>query len=493
MRCGIVVALLGMLSGAGRVAAEERPLVWAADTAGGEPYVFDNPEKLGEILGFEAELRDALARELGRPIVFKQYAFENLELGLDRRDFDFAMNGLEITPTRQDKVLFTRPYYVYRLGLVVRNDDDRFKSLDDVLKHPGAVIGTLKGSYAQELLEKKVTPQALESQDQIYQNLVQKRTDAIYLDTIINATYLEKKEFSGLRPIGEPADKGYYGIAVRKDNEPLRRELDEALGRIIASGELRRIYNKWFIWNYDQYELGRATVLEGASGKGWSLANYLPMLIAGAWMTVKLSVLSFALAMVLGLVIALMRMYGPLWMKAAATTYIEFFRGIPVLLLLLFMYFALPGIFRALGLEQLEKLAEIDAFFVAIIGLGLNYAAYEAEIYRAGIGSVPIGQWEAAASLGMSAPLTFRRIILPQAIRFILPPMTSDFVALFKDTSIVSILAVVELSNQYQVISKQSLKYLDVGLATAALYLIMSVPLGYLSRYLEKRWGHAVV
>jgi polar amino acid transport system substrate-binding protein len=173
-------------------------------------------------------------------------------------------------------------------------------------------------------------------------------------------------------------------------------------------------------------------------------------------------------------------------MKAAATSYIEFFRGIPVLLLLLFLYFALPGIFRSIGLEEWGKL---DAFYVAVIGLGLNYAAYEAEIYRAGISSVPDGQWEAAASLGMSRPLTFRRIILPQAIKFILPPMTSDFVALFKDTSIVSVLAVVELSNQYQVVSKQSMKYLEVGLATAALYLIMSVPLGYLSRYLEKRWG----
>jgi polar amino acid transport system substrate-binding protein len=88
----------------------------------------------------------------------------------------------------------------------------------------------------------------------------------------------------------------------------------------------------------------------------------------------------------------------------------------------------------------------------------------------------------------MSTPLTFRRIILPQAIRVILPPMTNDFVALFKDTSVVSIIAVVELSKEYQILTKSGGGYVQIGLCTAALYLIMSVPLGYLSRYLERRW-----
>ena len=126
-----------------------------------------------------------------------------------------------------------------------------------------------------------------------------------------------------------------------------------------------------------------------------------------------------------------------------------------------------------------------------MVGLGLNYAAYEAEIYRAAIGAVPAGQWEAAASLGMSRALTFRRIILPQALRIILPPMTSDFVALFKDTSVVSVIAVAELTKRYQTAAQSSLDYVDIGLVTAALYLIMSVPLGFLSRWLEQRWGKA--
>src|SRR6202035_5123403 len=131
--------------------------------------------------------------------------------------------------------------------------------------------------------------------------------------------------------------------------------------------------------------------------------------------------------------------------------YVEFFRGIPVILLLFFLYYVVGSPFQ------------IEGFWTAVVGLGLNYAAYEAEIYRAAIGAVPAGQWEAAASLGMSRALTFRRIILPQALRIILPPMTSDFVALFKDTSVVSVCGgLVELTKQYQTDAESSLDYVGV-------------------------------
>src|SRR5207237_306436 len=136
------------------------------------------------------------------------------------------------------------------------------------------------------------------------------------------------------------------------------------------------------------------------------------------------------------------------------------------------------------GLPVLIDL-KLDPLTAAIIGFGLNYAAYEAEIYRGGIQAVPIGQWEAAASLGMSPLLTFRRIIFPQSIRGILPPMTNDFIALFKDTSVVSIISVVELSKQYQILTKSYGGFLQIGMTTAALYLVRSVPLAHLWRHLE--------
>ena len=95
--------------------AEERPLLWAADESGGAPYVFQDPDNPNRVVGFEVDLKDALERELGRPIQFKHYEFKKLIPGLNRGDFDFAMNGLEVLPERQEQVLFSRPYYIYRL------------------------------------------------------------------------------------------------------------------------------------------------------------------------------------------------------------------------------------------------------------------------------------------------------------------------------------------------------------------------------------------
>jgi polar amino acid transport system substrate-binding protein len=149
-----------------------------------------------------------------------------------------------------------------------------------------------------------------------------------------------------------------------------------------------------------------------------------------------------------------------------------------LLLLLFFLYFGLSHY----GLSM-------DATTTAIVGFGLNYGAYEAEVYRSAILSIAPGQWEAARALAMTETVAFRRIVFPQALRTALGPMTNDFVALFKDTSLVSVIAVRELTKEYLILSRSSLKFVELGLLTAGLYLAMSIPLGYLSRYLESRWG----
>jgi His/Glu/Gln/Arg/opine family amino acid ABC transporter permease subunit len=228
---------------------------------------------------------------------------------------------------------------------------------------------------------------------------------------------------------------------------------------------------------------------KGVAKESWTFSNYFPLLAKGAGLTVLITVLSMLLAVCLALPIAVARLYGPAPIRWLALIYVEFFRGVPVLLLLYLLYYALPAFGEYLNLGVSLDLSPLQA---AVLGLGLNYAAYEAEIYRAGIMSIPSGQWEAAASLGMSRFLTFRRIILPQALRVILPPSTSDFVALFKDTSIVSGITLVELSKAYAILATSGADYsqiAEIGLVTATLYLVMSVPLGYLSRYLERRWG----
>ncbi len=473
-----------------------KPLVWAADEEGGAPYIFSVQDKDGanKQVGFEVDLKDALARELRRPIEFKQYDYKNLIAGLQQNDFDFAMNGLEVTDDRLEKVLFSKPYYAFKLQLVVRQDETRFDTLDGIREKQGKV-GTLEDTAASRFLKKRgFEPKEYEGQIEPFQDLEQKALDGVLMDWPIALYYGKQSIKTPIAPplkfVGDLGGRGYYAIAIHRNNPQLKRDLDAAIDRIWASGEMSGILKKWGIWNDGQdeftpsgvfYETGQA---EGITAR---TPNFMMLLLQGAWLTIQITFLSFAVAMMLGMFLALVRMYASPYISWLSTVYIEFFRGIPVLLVLVFLYYGLPAIFKSYDPTSEFKL---DAFTVAIIGFGLNYAAYEAEIYRAGISSVPTGQWEAALSLGMSKPTTFQRIILPQAIRVILPPMTNDLVALFKDTSVVSVIALVDLSKQYQILTKSSSEGLvTIALATAGLYLIMSVPLGFASRYLELRWG----
>lgn len=466
----LVIALLVLVAFEPRAEAKLR---WGADAEGGAPYVFHDP-KTNAPIGFEVELADALSKEIGEPIEFVQYEYGSLLVGLERGDLDLAMNGLEVTADRKARVRFSRPYYVYREQLVTRADDHRFDSLEGCLRDK-CVVGTLGDTAAERMLDAQgLSKKVYDGQVEPYRDLALSRIDAVLLDLPI-AVYWAKPD-PKLRFAGEGIGRGTYAIAFRKDQEALATRFDAAIERLAQRGDLEKIYRKWGLWNEDQQALGAPTELGGDTAKDWTLARYLPLLLRGALVTVEISVISMLLAILLGLPIATARSFGPAPLRALATVYVEFFRGIPVLLLIFFLYYGLPTLGVKLGAMQ-----------AAILGFGLNYAAYEAEIYRAGLTSIPQGQWEAAASLGMGRTLTFRRIILPQTFRVVLPPMTNDFVALFKDTSIVSVIAVVELTKQYQILAKSSLKYLEIGLTTAALYLVISVPLGFLSRTLEAR------
>jgi polar amino acid transport system substrate-binding protein len=148
------------------------------------------------------------------------------------------------------------------------------------------------------------------------------------------------------------------------------------------------------------------------------------------------------------------------------------------MLQLFVLFFLLPQI----GLE-------LPALVAGVLGLAINYSAYEAEIYRAGLQAIPAGQMEAALSLGMSRRLALRRVIVPQAVRIVIPPVTNDFIALFKDTSVCSVISIVELTKRYSILANSTGGVIEFALATAFLYMVMSIPLSALARRFEKRLG----
>jgi polar amino acid transport system substrate-binding protein len=187
------------------------------------------------------------------------------------------------------------------------------------------------------------------------------------------------------------------------------------------------------------------------------------------------------LAIFMGLFIALGRMYGPGLLRTALHVYVEVLRGTPLMLQLFVIFFLLPQILP-FGLSPIVA---------AIAGLAINYSAYEAEIYRAGLQAVPIGQMDAALALGMSRRTALRRIVVPQAVRIVIPPVTNDFIALFKDTSICSVIAVTELTKQYNVLANSTGAILELAAMTAMLYMAMSYPLSLVARKMEQRMAGA--
>jgi polar amino acid transport system substrate-binding protein len=452
-------------------------LRWGADMQGGEPYVFQDAEDPTQLRGFEVDLAEALARRLGVRAEFVQNDWQNLVPSLERGDFDIVMNGLEITPERQARVTFTRPYYRFTEVLVVRRDAPAVAGLADL---HGQRVGTLNGSLAFELL--KAVPEVetvlYEGVEEPYSDLEQHRLSGVLLDNIIADRYGLNRPT--LRQAAVVAD-GVYAIAVRRDSPRLLRALDEALADVVKSGDLRKILVRWNLWD-ERQELMRPPALPAAFAArptAGMTAGQFTLFVRGAGITILISTLAMALAVTGGLVLSIARRYGAGLVSLAATTYIEVFRGTPVLLQLYVLYYGLAPILT------------LDAFTAAVIGLGMNYAAYEAELYRAGLQAIPIGQTEAALALGMSRRQALRRIVMPQALRVALPGIANDFIALLKDSSLVSVITVVELTKQMTITAVDVRSWLGPGLLCAALYLAMSYPLSRLAARLERQLAPA--
>jgi His/Glu/Gln/Arg/opine family amino acid ABC transporter permease subunit len=195
--------------------------------------------------------------------------------------------------------------------------------------------------------------------------------------------------------------------------------------------------------------------------------------------TIVLSCLSMALAVAVGVVIATGRVYGGRVTRTALTSYVEIIRGTPILLQLFVLYYGLAAAIR------------LPAFVAALLGLALNYAAYESEIYRSALEAIPPGQLEAARTLGLSERQVLVLIRGPQAFRLALAPMTNDFIALLKDSSLVSVLTVLELTKQTQIFATNLGSWVIPGTLCAGLYLAMSLPLAALARRLEQQWKAA--
>src|SRR3954468_10914203 len=207
-------------------------------------------------------------------------------------------------------------------------------------------------------------------------------------------------------------------------------------------------------------------------------AEFFPILMSGVALTIVVTIGSLLLSTVLGLVWAMMRVSGIRVLSLLSASLINVIRGIPIIVLLFYLYFVMPD----LGVT-------LSALQAAILGLGIAYSAYQAENFRAGIEAIDKGQIEAAQSIGMGWWLTMRRVVLPQALKIVLPPYGNIMIMMLKDSSQASTITVAELALQGKLIPSSTFQNTTVFTLVAALYLCMSMPLIFLVSRLEKRFG----
>jgi polar amino acid transport system permease protein/polar amino acid transport system substrate-binding protein len=475
------------------VVKAEPVLRWAADPNSNAPYAFYSKGK--QLVGFECEIINAVASRLGRRAQFVQNDWNGLIPGLQRGLYDCVIAGTEITPEKAEEVSFSIPYYFTFEQFVSRRGVPPPTALEQLR---GRKIGTLDQTAALRMLEQTpgVIVKTYDQELSAYQDIVNGRLFGVLLDYPIAKYYAAPNP--ALELSGPAFGQIAYGIAINKNNSTLKLEVDAALGDLIVSGDLRKILSRWGLWTttvaqaLDQpeqpsipdTEYQAFAVIQNAPQSFWSrLESY-----GGAWrllgnaalLTVVVSVSAMIVAIAAGLVLVICRLFAPLPVRWLATSYIEIIRGTPLLIQLLFIFYGLPHI----GLQ-------LSPFVAGVLGLGLNYAAAEAENYRAGLLSVPEGQWQAAQALGLSQSKTLRLVIVPQAIRFVLPPLTNDFIALLKDSSLVSALTLLELTGAYNRLATETFDYFGTGLLVAIIYLLIGLPFVRIARFLERRIARA--
>ncbi|MGH8046068.1 MAG: ABC transporter substrate-binding protein/permease [Chthoniobacterales bacterium] len=469
--------------------AQEKTLRWGADSNSNAPYAFYGPGN--ELTGYEYEIITAIAKHMGRKPVFVQNDWDGLIPGLSRGLYDCVICGIEITPDKAGEVLFSNPYYVTFEQFVDAKGTAPINSLSQL---SGKEIGTLNQTSALAMLEATpgVIVKTYNEEVDAYADIVNKRLFGVLLDYPIAKYYAAPNP--NLQFSGPAFGQIVYGIALAKNNTALQQEINAALKEVIASGEMRDILSRWGLWTptiagafgqpedpslpdteYKAFVASTAppATLTTRLLRYWS---YWPMLLQGAILTLEVSIIGMLLAISFGFTLAIMRVFGPWPLRWLATLYIEIIRGTPLLIQLYIIFYGLPNID-----------IKLSPFVAGVLGLGLNYAAYEAENYRAGLLAIPRGQMEAARALGMTRNQGLWHVVIPQSFRLVLPPVTNDFISLLKDSSLVSMVTLLDLTGVYSRIATQTFDYFGTGLLIAALYLLIGLPFVRLARWTESR------
>lgn len=442
------------------------------------PFVFQNDQS--KYTGIDMELIKAIAKDQGFTLEISNPGFDAAVSDVQNGNADGMIAGMTVTDARKATFDFSDPYYTTNSILAVQ-ESSKISSYEDL---KGKTVGVKNGTASQTFLEENKSKYGYKIKTfsdgaSMYDSLNSGSVAAIMDDEpVIKYAIKQGRKFK--TPI-EGTPSGQTAFAVQKDSNPELIEMfNNGLANLKESGEYQKILDKYL--SSDSEESTESTAVDETTIWGLLQNNY-KQLLSGLGVTIALALLSFAIAMVIGIIFGMFSVSPYKWLRWTAEIFVDVIRGIPLMILAAFIFWGIPNLIESMTGHQ----SPINDFLAGTIALSLNAAAYIAEIVRGGIQAVPAGQMEASRSLGISYGKTMRKIILPQATKLMLPNFVNQFVIALKDTTIVSAIGLVELFQTGKIIIARNYQSFKMYAILAVLYLVIITLLTRFAKQLEKR------
>ncbi|HFI0749420.1 TPA: ABC transporter substrate-binding protein/permease, partial [Streptococcus suis] len=440
---------------------------------------FEYQDESGKYVGIDMELIKAIAEQQGFTITIQNPGFDAALNAVQAGQADAVIAGMSITDARKKIFDFSDAYYSSNILLAVKNGSD-IASYEDL---KGKTVGAKNGTASYTFLESNkdkygYTLKAFDEASGMYDSLNSGSIDALMDDEAVLLYAIQQgRDFA--TPI--PGEKsGEYGFAVKKGANPELIEMfNNGLAALVESGKYDEILNKYF--NSTEETSATTSTVDETTIIGLLKNNY-GQLLSGLGITVGLALLSFAIAIIIGVIFGMFAVSPVKSLRVIASVFVDVVRGIPLMIVAAFIFWGIPNLIESVTGQQ----SPINDFVAGTIALSLNSGAYIAEIVRGGIQAVPVGQMEASRSLGISYGTTMRKIILPQAGKIMLPNFINQFVITLKDTTIISAIGLVELFQAGKIIIARNYQSFRMYAILAIIYLVVITLLTRLARKLEK-------
>lgn len=440
---------------------------------------FEYQDESGKYVGIDMELIKAIAEQQGFTITIQNPGFDAALNAVQAGQADAVIAGMSITDARKEIFDFSDAYYSSNILLAVKNGSD-IASYEDL---KGKTVGAKNGTASYTFLESNkdkygYTLKAFDEASGMYDSLNSGSIDALMDDEAVLLYAIQQgRDFA--TPI--PGEKsGEYGFAVKKGANPELIEMfNNGLAALVESGKYDEILNKYF--NSTEETSATTSTVDETTIIGLLKNNY-GQLLSGLGITVGLALLSFAIAIIIGVIFGMFAVSPVKSLRVIASVFVDVVRGIPLMIVAAFIFWGIPNLIESITGQQ----SPINDFVAGTIALSLNSGAYIAEIVRGGIQAVPVGQMEASRSLGISYGTTMRKIILPQAGKIMLPNFINQFVITLKDTTIISAIGLVELFQAGKIIIARNYQSFRMYAILAIIYLVVITLLTRLARKLEK-------